>query len=91
MPIELIDETVEAWREDAACGDPASHADFFPEPDDVGAVSRAKSLCASCPVSDDCLSFAIETRQDLGIWGGTTPPERKRIRRLWIQEMREAS
>lgn len=87
----VIGDTLEGWRDEAACAAPGTGIDFFPEPDDVGGIALAKSVCAVCPVSDDCLSFAVEARQEEGIWGGTTPAERKRIRRIWLREMRKAS
>jgi WhiB family transcriptional regulator, redox-sensing transcriptional regulator len=39
-------------------------------------AARAKALWAGCPVRDDCLAFAVRTRQAHGIWGGMTPGER---------------
>lgn len=41
----------------------------------------AKALCKICPVQPQCLQYALETKQDWGIWGGTTVPERKRLLR----------
>jgi hypothetical protein len=40
--------------------------------DRIGEIVRAKAICASCPVADDCLAFGIETNQPDGIWGGYT-------------------
>lgn len=42
-------------------------------------VRFAKSLCESCDVIDRCLKFAIDNRISHGIWGGTTPEERKNL------------
>ncbi len=39
-------------------------------------VSSAKAVCGRCPVQASCLSYALITQQD-GIWGGTTPEERR--------------
>jgi WhiB family redox-sensing transcriptional regulator len=76
------------WREGAACADVAD-VDFFS--DDAASVLRAKAICASCPVLDDCLSFAIETNQSDGVWGATTPAERVKLRRIWLRDLRQAS
>lgn len=37
--------------------------------------------CARCTVLDACLEFALELRIDVGVWGGTTPDERKQLPR----------
>lgn len=48
-------------------------------------MSRAKLICASCPVRPDCLSYALDHRQEQGIWGGLTEEERHRIPRRSLQ------
>jgi WhiB family transcriptional regulator, redox-sensing transcriptional regulator len=71
------------WRVSAECAS-LETAIFFPDPDGAdyeGAVLDAKAICAACPVRNDCLEFAIRTRQDDGVWGGATPEERRSIRR----------
>jgi WhiB family redox-sensing transcriptional regulator len=78
------------WRDLAACKD-VPEVDFFPFPEDVQAIGRAKEICAICPVAEECLAYAIETRQSDGIWGGHTPKERMKIRRKWMEEVRRAS
>ncbi|HSJ26817.1 MAG TPA: WhiB family transcriptional regulator [Acidimicrobiia bacterium] len=88
--IELLDLEPEFWREGAACAD-RQDVDFFPAPDRVGEIARAKALCGGCPVLDDCLAFAIETNQPDGIWGGFTAKERVRLRRRWLEDLRRAS
>ena len=45
----------------------------------VSEIKRAKGICASCPVSDDCFSFAIKNRERYGIWAGTSGRTRNRI------------
>src|SRR5580693_3689636 len=71
------------WRAAGAClsADPDL---FFPVA--VGAaaspqVSRALLICDGCRVKDQCLDFAMRTREPAGIWGGTTPEERIRVLR----------
>ena len=36
----------------------------------------AKALCRACPIRDECFTYAIETSQQYGVWGGTSPDER---------------
>jgi WhiB family redox-sensing transcriptional regulator len=87
---QLFELDFEHWREGSACRD-VPDVSFFPAPDDLAATNLAKAVCESCPVVDECLSFAIETRQPDGIWGGFTPKERARLRRQWLEELRRAS
>ena len=71
------------WREMAACRD--TDPDLF-FPNGIGMASqvqsdRAKAVCHVCLVVDRCLSFALRSGQDEGIWGGLTPEERQQSRR----------
>ena len=43
-------------------------------------AAEAKAVCAGCPVRIDCLSYAIETGQSAGVWGGASEEERRAIR-----------
>ena len=71
------------WREQAACLGSQSDV-FFPVGRGAGSrnwVMAAKRICASCPVRPECLSYAVTTIQPDGVWGGTTPKERQKLRR----------
>lgn len=67
--------SVDAPRwEDRACAteDPEL---FFPigrrgDPYRELQVALAKSICQGCPFRIDCLTFALEHREECGIWGG---------------------
>lgn len=43
-------------------------------------VAAAKAVCAGCWVVDDCLRWALDEGEPHGIWGGTTPEERRLLR-----------
>ena len=80
-----------SWREHAACRghDPDL---FFPGSEPTPArIASAKAVCATCPVQDECLTYALETNQTEGIWGGQTPTGRRKLRRRWLDEIRRAS
>ena len=55
---------------------------------DPGTQHYAASLCRECPVRQECLRAALEYEHGqpvairFGIWGGKTPEQRARIRRL---------
>lgn len=65
---------------------------------DTEEMEHAKAICKGtfdgtpCPLLADCLEFAVINNEKYGIWGGTDPEERKRIRkdrRIW--QRKEAS
>jgi WhiB family redox-sensing transcriptional regulator len=73
---------IEHWTDLAACrsADPEL---FFPVSTSGPAldqVAEAKQVCASCPVASDCLAWALRAGESAGIWGGTTPDERRYLR-----------
>jgi WhiB family redox-sensing transcriptional regulator len=78
----VIDKATD-WRAAAAClsADPDL---FFPIATGAsveGEVSSALRICARCAVRQQCLDFAMRTGETQGIWGGTTPDQRTRVRR----------
>jgi WhiB family redox-sensing transcriptional regulator len=61
---------VRCWRDQAACLEAVS-ADYDPFfADTAGLQAEAIAICATCPVRDACLTFAVRTGQQYGIWGG---------------------
>ncbi len=84
------DRQIHSWREIAACNDRVD-VDFFPVAEAAADASAAKEVCAGCAVADECLQFALETNQPDGIWGGTTFAERRKLRRVWLEDHRRAS
>ena len=82
-----------SWRESAACrrADPEL---FFPigtTGTAVAEIQRAKAVCASCPVRQPCLTFALATRQEFGIWGGYDEDERRVLHRQWRESITAAA
>jgi WhiB family redox-sensing transcriptional regulator len=59
-----------SWRDLAACRDivSADYDPFFADTTDLQA--EAIAICETCPVRDACLTFAVRTGQQYGIWGG---------------------
>jgi WhiB family redox-sensing transcriptional regulator len=66
-----------AWTAHAACKGSAAHL-FFPGRGETHAP--AKAVCRTCPVSDECLQYALDNSIKHGIWGGMSERERRRIR-----------
>ena len=62
--------TAHSWRDLAACLDVVS-ADYDPFFADTAELqAEAIAICETCLVRDDCLTFAVRTGQQYGIWGG---------------------
>ncbi len=71
------------WRARAACRDEDPEL-FFPLGDSGPAllqIEDAKAICRACNVASDCLTWALESGQDSGIWGGLSETERRALRR----------
>lgn len=67
------------WRENAACRGASDPDAFFPV--SPSAQRYAQEICTHCPVIAECLSEALDTGADHGIWGGHTPEQRRVLRR----------
>jgi WhiB family redox-sensing transcriptional regulator len=50
---------------------------------------QAKTICARCPVRDECLEYALRNREPHGIWGGLNESERKSLIRSRERGMRQ--
>jgi WhiB family redox-sensing transcriptional regulator len=66
------------WREVAACRS-ADPKIFFP-PTELHS-GPARLVCATCPVQRACLEWALRVGESAGVWGGTTPSERRALSR----------
>ena len=76
------------WHDRAAC---AGMDDFVffgsSDPNERPAytltdIAKAREVCRSCPVLEQCLRAAIENREEYGVWAGTTVNQRKDIRAM---------
>lgn len=84
----------DAWRRQGSCWpapdldgyELANHvARWFPSSYQfhgrpISAVEQTREVCRACPVQDRCLAYALERNEREGIWGGTTPSQRERMR-----------
>ncbi|MFE7461779.1 WhiB family transcriptional regulator [Streptomyces sp. NPDC057554] len=64
----------EQWWEAGACRGHDLRV-FFEKP------VVAKKVCAGCQVRERCLTYALDTKEWYGVWGGTSGRERKRLLR----------
>jgi hypothetical protein len=76
---ELVNRPV--WHADAACRGVGT-ATFFPVlVGDPAPTRDAKTLCASCTVTAECLSTALDDPTTVGVWAGTTARGRRAMRK----------
>jgi WhiB family transcriptional regulator, redox-sensing transcriptional regulator len=68
------------WRDRAACRgtDPETFFPISEHPTHHNLATQAKAICHTCPVTAECLEFALTHRCDYGVWGGLTGHERDR-------------
>lgn len=75
------------WRERSACRDVDPSEFFAPHGSGLPDGSElARLLCATCPVQDECLEFALANPDTSGFWAGTNDNGRKKLRRLRRQD-----
>jgi WhiB family transcriptional regulator, redox-sensing transcriptional regulator len=68
-----------AWMDDAACRGQSTDLFFSGRGESTAAT---KAVCQTCPVSADCLMYALDgdVHDDIGIWGGTSAIQRRKLR-----------
>ena len=74
------------WRDRAECRLPGYDPELWFPIGNTGPallqIEEAKDVCHTrCPVIDQCLQWALDTRQDSGVWGGVSEDERRRMKR----------
>ncbi len=72
------------WRDRALCRGPQAEIFFAPFTGEGRNERRnretaAKAICAKCSVRSECLDYAIQIKEQHGIWGGTSERERKKL------------
>jgi WhiB family redox-sensing transcriptional regulator len=71
------------WRDRAACLEENPDL-FFPignaDPA-IHQIEQARAVCRRCEVVQACLSWAIDSRQDAGVWGGLSEGQRHALKR----------
>ncbi|MET8624717.1 WhiB family transcriptional regulator [Kitasatospora sp. NPDC004669] len=71
------------WRMRAVCREEDPEL-FFPIGNSGPAllqIEEAKAVCRRCPVMEQCLTWALTTGEDAGVWGGMSEDERRAMKR----------
>ncbi len=75
-------EPADDWRSRGVCRD-QDPEQWFPVGNTGPAyeqTERAKAACRTCPVKDECLSWAL-SHAEFGVWGGMSEEERRAVKR----------
>lgn len=71
------------WQFQGACRGEDPEAFFHPEgergPSRAAREAKAKAICATCPVIQQCAAHALSVREPYGIWGGMSEDDREEI------------
>ncbi len=77
-----------SWRHRAACAGMSPDVFYPVRPGGRGggaarlALDRAIAVCRRCPVTYECLWYALDHREEYGVWGATTPDDRQALARI---------
>lgn len=67
------------WKLDGACRGEDVNI-WFPDDGDYTKQAEAKAICRQCPVIANCLAYALDIGEPIGIYGGKSGRERRKIR-----------
>lgn len=92
LPVVVAEEW--EWQLDGACRGADSNL-FFHTDNERGMAratreQRAKAICRTCPVLDQCREHALAVQEPYGIWGGLGEIERREMFRQQRRAPREA-
>lgn len=76
------------WQLHGACRGEESEVFYHPEGERGRArlmrEMRAKAICNTCPVINQCLEHALNSGEPYGVWGGKTENERQQLLKLRV-------
>lgn len=77
-----------SWRARGLCRSVDPEV-FFPAPSEP--ADAAVALCRTCDVQGACLAWALEVGDCHGVWGATTPRERRAMLVAWRSDEFESA
>lgn len=77
MPDDIRADNTD-WQDHALCAEVGGDA-WFPTKGEP--TAPAKKICALCPVTQECLDYAIDNSIAFGVWGGLSERQRAGLRR----------
>ncbi len=92
LPVPVTD--IWDWQMHGACRGMDSGFFFHPEgergPARANREARAKQICGTCPVLEQCRRHALAVHEPYGVWGGLSEAERDEIIRGRTRRLRVA-
>lgn len=71
------------WQAHGSCQKEDTELFFHPDnergPTRQAREAKAKAVCATCPVLQQCREHALASREPYGVWGGLSEPEREAL------------
>lgn len=77
-PVVIIERDHHDWRKKASCRSLSPTLFILERGQDH---RQALKVCRDCVVKNPCLRYALDNNE-IGIWGGTTGKERRRMKKL---------
>ena len=68
------------WHARAACRGAGTTAFVLGPGANAAVMARVRAICATCPVTVQCLDFAMSDPDTMGIWSGTSAQQRRAMR-----------
>lgn len=91
MTVKMFEFTFtqpKAWTAHAECAKFGAPG-MFPSEGDTEGIRWARETCAVCPVRRECLTEALESGEQYGVWGGLTTAERTELRNRNARQARK--
>lgn len=69
------------WMQNAVCAGMDPRVFYAQSRHSREMVNVARQICGGCPVATECATYAIQTGERWGVWGGMSQQELRRKRR----------
>lgn len=73
--MNVLVETDVSWQEKAGCKGHPANLFFLDSANGVTthyrrALEKARQVCVKCPVMNECYNYAVQAKEQYGVWGG---------------------
>lgn len=85
----LVEVSDQDWRARTLCAYLAPHEIGYFTSSSAQDIVRAKLVCDSCDVKEQCLAYALRTNENTNVYGGKSEQERRSMKRAEIFNRRQ--